>query len=168
MRKQKGFTLIELLVVISIGALVLSIGIPAFSAWKHRHDVESQVNQLYSDLQFARSQAYVNKKLAGISWSGASFSSYQILINASASTYVTSSGSSVVQTVGPMNSHIIASPNPLSVTFNGRGFVSAPSTLPMNFYVSNAYGSLTSCVSISLTRITLGTWQGGACAPQWK
>ncbi|MDR3570217.1 MAG: GspH/FimT family protein [Syntrophobacteraceae bacterium] len=126
------------------------------------------MNQLYSDLQFARSTAYVNKELAGISWSGANFSQYQILTNGSASTYVTSTGSSVVQTVGPTNSPMSASPNPLSLTFNGRGFVSGANTLPINIYISSASGSLTNCVSVSLTRISLGTWQGSSCAPKWK
>ena len=168
MKKQSGFTLIELMVVIAIVAIILAMGIPAFSSWKHRHDVESQINQLYSDIQLARSTAYVNKKLAGISWSAANFSQYQILTNASASTYVTSTGSSVVQTVGPASFPMNSNLGSLSLTFNGRGFVSAPSTLPMNIYVSSSYGSLTTCVSVSLTRITLGTWKGGNCAPLWK
>jgi type IV fimbrial biogenesis protein FimT len=166
MRNPNGFTLVELMVVIAITALMLAIGLPAFSTWKHRHDVESQMNQLYGDLQFARSTAYVNKKLAGISWSGTSFSQYQILTNAGASTYVTSTGSSVVQTLGPMTAPMSASPNAHSITFNGRGFVSGATTLPLNIYVSSSYGTRTTCVSVSLTRITLGTWQGGNCVPQ--
>jgi prepilin-type N-terminal cleavage/methylation domain-containing protein len=165
MRKQSGFTLIELMVVVSIAALLLSFGIPAYSTWKSKHDVENEITQLYGDLQFARSTAYANKELAGISLSAST--QYQILTNAAASTNVTAVGSNVIATVGKLNQAITSSQG-TSVSFNGRGFVSSPSGGTVTFFITPSHGSITNCVSVSLTRMSLGTWQGGVCEPTWK
>lgn len=166
MKKQSGFTLIELMVVISLMALLLTWAIPAFSSWKQKHDVEGEMAQLYGDLQFARSEAYTNNEVAGISWSGTSFSQYQIMTNATADcTSIGSGGSSLVATVSTINHPITSSQNLQSLSFNNRGIVSSPSTLPLTFYITPSYGSPTNCISVSLTRISLGTWNGSNCAP---
>ncbi len=80
MKQERGFTLVELMVVVSITVLMLAWAIPSYSTWKKKHDIENQMVQLYSDLQFGRMTAYGSKVLTGILWGGgASFSSYQIM-----------------------------------------------------------------------------------------
>ena len=76
MKKESGFTLVELMVVVSITVLVLAWGIPSYSTWKKKHDIENQMVQLYSDLQFGRMTAYGSKVVSGVCWgTGASITS---------------------------------------------------------------------------------------------
>lgn len=55
--KQSGVTLIELMVVLSIAAILLGIGIPAFAALIHTSRLSSLTNELISSLHLARSEA---------------------------------------------------------------------------------------------------------------
>ena len=68
MKKESGFTLVELMVVVSITVLLLAWGIPSYSTWKTKHDIENQMVQLYSDLQFGRMTAYGRKVVSGVCW----------------------------------------------------------------------------------------------------
>jgi prepilin-type N-terminal cleavage/methylation domain-containing protein len=54
---ETGITLIELLVVVSIVAILAVVLGFGYSGWQGRYNVESQVNQLYSDLVGARVRA---------------------------------------------------------------------------------------------------------------
>ena len=65
MKKERGFTLVELMVVVSITVLLLAWGIPSYSTWKKKHDIENQMVQLYSDLQFGRMTAYGRQSRIG-------------------------------------------------------------------------------------------------------
>ncbi len=82
MKKESGFTLVELMVVVSITVLLLTWGVPSYSTWKMKHDIENQMVQLYSDLQFGRMTAYGRKVVSGVYWgAGATIpqnSGYQI------------------------------------------------------------------------------------------
>ena len=68
MKKESGFTLVELMVVVSITVLLLAWGIPSYSTWNTKHDIENQMVQLYSDLQFGRMTAYGSKVVGGVLW----------------------------------------------------------------------------------------------------
>ena len=52
--KKDGFSLIELLVVIIILGIVASLGTVSFTGWIRKHDLESQVKEMYTDLMNAR------------------------------------------------------------------------------------------------------------------
>ena len=54
---QKGFTLIELMVTITIVAVLLSVGIPAFSSVIDQQQLKGATETLASDLRRARSAA---------------------------------------------------------------------------------------------------------------
>lgn len=54
---QKGFTLIELMVTITIVAVLLSVGIPAFSSVVNQQQLKGATETLASDLRRARSAA---------------------------------------------------------------------------------------------------------------
>ncbi len=52
--KKDGFSLIELLVVMIILGIVASLGTVSFTGWVRKHNLESQVKEMYTDLMSAR------------------------------------------------------------------------------------------------------------------
>ena len=52
--KKDGFSLIELLVVVIILGIVASLGTVSFTGWIRKHDLESQVKEMYTDIMNAR------------------------------------------------------------------------------------------------------------------
>lgn len=57
LKKQSGFTLIELLTTVIIIGVVLAIGVPSFREIIQNQRMGTQINELVSDLQYARSEA---------------------------------------------------------------------------------------------------------------
>ncbi|MHB1113916.1 MAG: GspH/FimT family pseudopilin [Acidovorax defluvii] len=53
----EGFTLIELLLTIAIVAVLLALAAPSFTAFFAKKRVEGLINELVTDLQYARSEA---------------------------------------------------------------------------------------------------------------
>jgi prepilin-type N-terminal cleavage/methylation domain-containing protein len=67
--KKDGFSLIELLVVVIILGIVASLGTVSFTGWIRKHDLESQVKEMYTDLMNARLTAMHQNKAHFISLS---------------------------------------------------------------------------------------------------
>jgi prepilin-type N-terminal cleavage/methylation domain-containing protein len=171
MKKEGGFTLIELMVVVSITVLLLAWGIPSYSNWKKKHDIENQMVQLYSNLQFGRMTAYGGKLVSGVWWgTGASITSnsgYQIRSDANNNGVIDDTGvdTQIGATVYPKYAiTATGSPGQNSVSFDGRGFLDPAD--PITFSVSSASGAAIDCVVVSSTRITLGKMNAGNCAPK--
>jgi type IV fimbrial biogenesis protein FimT len=55
--RQQGFTLIELLVAVTIGALLLSVGVPSYTAFVRNANQVTSTNEMVSSLHFARDLA---------------------------------------------------------------------------------------------------------------
>jgi|GEM_PF-1563240 prepilin-type N-terminal cleavage/methylation domain-containing protein len=170
MKTEGGFTLIELMVVVSIVVLLLTWGIPSYSTWKKKHDVENQMVQLYSNLQFGRMTGYCMKVVSGVYWgTGASIGTttgYQIKYDNSNPLNNSIEDAVDVQigaTVLPKYA-ITASANQNSVSFDGRGFLNPAN--PITFSVSPDFGAAMDCVAVSNTRITLGKMSGSNCTPK--
>jgi len=177
MKHERGFSLVELMVVVSIGVLLLAWGIPSYSTWKTKHDIENEMVQFYSDLQLGRMTAYANKVVSGILWGAAasstSITSYQIMTDVN-NTGTIDSGASQVAGTGTVDPKypIICSADQKSVSFDGRGFLytaNAPdSNNPITFSVNAPLGSAAAinCVYVTSTRITLGKMNAGVCKPK--
>lgn len=56
-RRARGFTLIELVVVIAIAAVLVAVAVPSFREFFDSKRVEGVATELYTDLQYARSEA---------------------------------------------------------------------------------------------------------------
>lgn len=54
---RRGFTLIELLVTVSLGAILLAVGVPGMQRFIVNNRLKSVNSQLVTDLQFARAEA---------------------------------------------------------------------------------------------------------------
>lgn len=74
-RTNRGFTLVELMVTVAVLAILLTIGIPAFQNILDKRRLTGAAEQLYSDLQYARTEAikrntnvFVNFQPGTTSW----------------------------------------------------------------------------------------------------
>jgi type IV fimbrial biogenesis protein FimT len=56
-KRTHGFTLIELMVTGAIAAIVLAMAVPSFTGTLARMRMEGAINELSTDLQFARTEA---------------------------------------------------------------------------------------------------------------
>lgn len=56
-RNNAGFSLLELMVTVSIMAILVSLGVPAFQDFALKQRLNAAVNALHNDLLLARSQA---------------------------------------------------------------------------------------------------------------
>jgi type IV fimbrial biogenesis protein FimT len=54
---QSGFSLTELMVTLSIGALLMAIGIPSYRYVTNSNRATTEINSLLGDMQFARSES---------------------------------------------------------------------------------------------------------------
>ncbi|WP_158636491.1 GspH/FimT family pseudopilin [Luteimonas marina] len=61
-RKDTGFTLIEAMIVLSIAAMLLTVGLPAFASAMQRHRVTATLHLLAADMAMARGSAVVQGK----------------------------------------------------------------------------------------------------------
>jgi len=57
LQTRKGFTVIELMVTLSITAILLSLGVPAFQDFSSRQRMNATISALHSDFLYGRSQA---------------------------------------------------------------------------------------------------------------
>ena len=57
MKQLAGFTIIELMITISLAAVILTFGVPAFQGLTERNQLTSHINSFVSSLALARSEA---------------------------------------------------------------------------------------------------------------
>jgi type IV fimbrial biogenesis protein FimT len=55
--RNRGFTLLEALVVLALLAVLLSLAAPSLQGLRHKHQMQSQAEQLQSSLMLARTEA---------------------------------------------------------------------------------------------------------------
>jgi prepilin-type N-terminal cleavage/methylation domain-containing protein len=75
--KEDGFSLIELLVVIVILGIVAGLGTVSFRGWVSKHELESQVKEMYTDLMNARFTAMHQNKTHFVTLSANQLRAYE-------------------------------------------------------------------------------------------
>jgi prepilin-type N-terminal cleavage/methylation domain-containing protein len=78
MKKQNGFTIIEVIVVMALIAIVGAMAIPAFTVWLPNYRLRAATNDLYANLQLAKSGAVRDRNTWAIRFDTTN-DSYQIL-----------------------------------------------------------------------------------------
>jgi len=66
MRRKRGFTLYELLMTLGLAALLLSIGIPSFSATLARSRQAIEINALFHAVHLARKESIMRRKVVSL------------------------------------------------------------------------------------------------------
>ncbi|NLJ29504.1 MAG: prepilin-type N-terminal cleavage/methylation domain-containing protein [Deltaproteobacteria bacterium] len=163
MKKEDGFTLVEAMVVLVIFALLTTFGVPAFSAWKKKQDVEGEISRLHSNLQYARMKAYTEKVTWGIYWGGSdNFTAYSVKKDGNGDGDINdpSGTDEIIESANAKST--ITTNGALSMGFDGRGFCKNPAT----FYISVSAGAAKNCVATSRTRIITGKWKWDGT--EWK
>jgi type IV fimbrial biogenesis protein FimT len=138
-----GFTLVELLVVMAIAAILLTIGVPSYTATTSKYRVSTEVNSLVGDLQYARSEAIkqgvtvtVCTSTDGATCSGATSwaSGHVVLTNpTNAATPTTATGAVLLRTQAAFSGTDTATSAAAAISFNRDGFAGAPSGLWNSF-----------------------------------
>lgn len=166
MKKENGFTLVEVVVVVAIGLLLMAWGVPSYSTWKKKHDIENEMVQLYGDLQYARLNAYTGRAVSGVWWGGGglSIATYEIRTDTNSNGNINDSGTDTrLGNPVVLKYPISVTNNQASVSYDGRGFLNTGS---VTFYISGSYGAGMDCVALSNTRISLGKMNAGTCSPK--
>lgn len=66
MKHQSGFTLLELMITVSVAAILLAVGIPGLQEFVRNNRRATELNNLVSTLQVARSEAVARNQRIGI------------------------------------------------------------------------------------------------------
>ena len=66
--KTQGFTLLELLIVIAFVAIIMAIGVPNFSKWKEKYEINGQAQKVYFDMMLARSTSVKNNNNVSVTF----------------------------------------------------------------------------------------------------
>lgn len=144
MPKHNGFSLIELLVVIAIAGILTMIAVPSFQTMMQNSRLTSATNNLFSALQYARSEAVTQRTaiivtpLDGANWASGALikkGATKLRETPPAGTGITVTGSAVSITYQPNGSTTAATfdiedsrPSTRQIKVNGIGQACAGSS----------------------------------------
>lgn len=123
-----GVTLIEVLVTLTVLAILLMVGLPAYKDWLQNTQIRTAAESVLNGLQLARGEAVKRNALVTFALSG---NNWAVTVNSTGQTIQSRTGGE-----GSRNAVISVTPAGIaSVTFNGVGRVSGGSDV--TFSVTN-------------------------------
>ena len=178
--KKDGFSLIELLVVMIILGILASLGTVSFTGWVRKHDLESQVKEMYTDLMSARLTAMHQNRNHFITLSANQLRAYEDTNPANGDGILTLGSDGPLcmwerkrddpaDATCPGNASLsfknlkfpAAWSNTTTLEFNARGLSNTNNTI----CVFSSYNPSYDCIVVSATRIRMGKLlnQSGGC-----
>lgn len=164
--KQNGFTLVEMLIVISIIAVLVSIGTLSFNKMSMKTNIESEIQQMHSDLMTSRI------------WAMDRNTCHFVLLNAngSYSVYEDQNGNCIYNTTDALllsrtaTNPVLwnnAAPTGVYLIFDNRGLATVSSgSIPSTISVPDTVNAAYDCILVETTRTSMGRMNGGVCAPK--
>lgn len=118
LRGHAGFTLVEIMIGLAIMAILMTMGLPSFTAWLQKGQIRTAAEAIQNGLMLARAEAVRRNTKVGFSMNGPGSSWSVAVVNPAEAvqSYTSAEGSSnAVVTV--------AAPNalPVAVEFDGLG-----------------------------------------------
>jgi type IV fimbrial biogenesis protein FimT len=122
-RSETGMTLIEVLIGFAIVGVLLSLGVPSFSAWLQNMQVRNAAETVFNGLQLARANAVQRNKSVTFTMNGPD-SSWAVTIDSpSAATGEPAMIQSRSAAEGTLNARVNITPGalPVAISFDGLG-----------------------------------------------
>jgi prepilin-type N-terminal cleavage/methylation domain-containing protein len=111
-KKERGVTMLELVVVLVIGAVLVAVAVPSFIRTRYHLNIQGAAQGLVGDLRTTQANAIRQGATITLTSAGTD-QTYQDFCNANSCL--------------PTDGNNVAVP---SISFNSRGYVSAPAVLP--------------------------------------
>ena len=156
----KGFTLIELLVVIALISILLTMGIPTYTAWKAKYDLEEDIKDVYSLINEARIRSFTEKRVCGVVWGTSPFNTLYLKCDTDDNGDINDSGSELIK-IKKLKQEFKRTTRLSKVKFS-KG-VLTNSGVGLTIYPASFVSGEENCVVISLVRVRLGKWNGSRC-----
>jgi type IV fimbrial biogenesis protein FimT len=125
-RSQSGFTLIEVMIGVAIVAILMTMGLPSFTAWIQKAQIRTAAEAIQSGLMLARAEAVRRNTRVSFSLAGPDSSWSVAVVNPAAAIQARSG-------VDGSNNAVVtvAMPNvlPVAVEFDGLGRASIATNL---------------------------------------
>ena len=147
MRTQRGFTLIELMLVVTIAAVMLGIGVPAFREFMATQRVKNTAFDFAAALLLARSEAVKRNTAVTLAQAGGSWADGWTVVAGANTLHAKDAPTGV--TVTPTD------PATVTVAFQGNGRISAAADVTFQFGSANT--PAVRCVRIGISGVPTTT-----------
>ncbi len=144
-----GFTLLEIVITLAILAIALAIAVPNFSRYIKDYKISSQIDEIASDLQFAKFYAVTHKIQTTVSLNANSYNIYY------------KNGNSTVSLKNVRLDYPISA-NSTIIDFDTHGLADNSTSV----YINTENNANLNCINIKPIEINIGRWINNACITQ--
>lgn len=166
LNNKRGLTLIELVTVVAvIGFLLASLGF-SFQGWLAKYKVEDETKRFYSDLMDARARAMQKKRVTFVDLATNRYRTFEDTNPPPDGDGTLNAGDRLVAdsetTWRGGLPYAIDNPTLGGVTqihFDKEGLANVPATI----WLTSSFSPDFDCITITTTRIRMGSFNGGIC-----